>query len=204
MSTSPSFVPLWIRGQQRPASDGATFEVRNPQSHKVVSVSASATSDDCKAAVQAAGEAFKTWEHTPMAVKRKIFLKAAELLETEKYAQEVLSAVMEETASEKSWAIATGGASARAIREITYAVPELKGESWPSAYPGATVHMQRRAMGVILAIAPWNAPVTLSLRAVCIPLICGNTAVFKSSEYSPRSQSIVAEVFHEASDYLRS
>ena len=48
-----------------------------------------------------------------------------------------------------------------------------------------------------LAIAPWNAPATLSFRAICIPLICGNTVVLKSSEYSPISQEIVVEVMHE-------
>jgi acyl-CoA reductase-like NAD-dependent aldehyde dehydrogenase len=202
MSASPNFVPLWINGQQRAASDGATFEVRNPQSGKVVFVSASATSDDCKAAVHAAGEAFKTWEHTPMTVKREIFLKTADLSESEKYAQKAMSAVMEETASEKSWAGAVTGAMAGTLREVTYAVPELKGETWPSASPGATVYMQRRAMGVILAIAPWNALV-LSVRAIGIPLLCGNTVVLKSSEYSPRSQAIVAEVFHEVGESLR-
>lgn len=48
-----------------------------------------------------------------------------------------------------------------------------------------------------LAIAPWNAPATLSFRAICIPLICGNTVVLKSSEYSPISQEIVVEIMHE-------
>lgn len=49
-----------------------------------------------------------------------------------------------------------------------------------------------------MSIAPWNAPVTLSLRAVLIPIICGNTVVLKSSEYSPRSQAVVVELLHEA------
>lgn len=47
-------------------------------------------------------------------------------------------------------------------------------------------------------IAPWNAPVSLSLRAILIPIMCGNTAILKCSEVSPRSQAIVAEVFEEA------
>ena len=48
-----------------------------------------------------------------------------------------------------------------------------------------------------LSIAPWNAPVALALRAVAVPLICGNTVVLKSSEYSPGSQEIVVELLHE-------
>ena len=48
------------------------------------------------------------------------------------------------------------------------------------------------------SIAPWNAPVALTMRAVAVPLLCGNTVVLKSSEYSPRSQALVVELFQEA------
>jgi len=53
-------------------------------------------------------------------------------------------------------------------------------------------------MGVIFGIAPWNAPFVLTIRAIAIPLICGNTVVLKSSEFSPRSQSLAIQLFHEA------
>lgn len=53
-----------------------------------------------------------------------------------------------------------------------------------------------------LAIAPWNAPISLSFRAIAIPLICGNTVVLKSSEYSPRAQEIVVEIMHEVRRYV--
>lgn len=52
-----------------------------------------------------------------------------------------------------------------------------------------------------LSIAPWNAPLTLAARAVAVPLICGNTVVLKSSEYSPRIHEILVEVMHEVSSY---
>jgi acyl-CoA reductase-like NAD-dependent aldehyde dehydrogenase len=39
---------LWINGQRREASDGKTFDVRNALTGEVVSVSASASSQDCK------------------------------------------------------------------------------------------------------------------------------------------------------------
>ncbi len=55
----------------------------------------------------------------------------------------------------------------------------------------------RDPVGVVFAIAPWNAPVTLSLRAIATPLICGNTVILKASEYSPLSQRIVVEAFME-------
>lgn len=56
----------------------------------------------------------------------------------------------------------------------------------------------RDPVGVVFAIAPWNAPITLSLRAIATPLICGNTVILKSSEYSPLTQRTVVEAFMEA------
>lgn len=46
-------------------------------------------------------------------------------------------------------------------------------------------------------IAPWNAPIILSVRALAIPLLCGNGVVFKPSDNTPRSQAIVADALNE-------
>ena len=48
-----------------------------------------------------------------------------------------------------------------------------------------------------LGISPWNAPIYLAIRAIAIPLICGNTVILKSSEHTPRTQSIVVEALVE-------
>ena len=58
--------------------------------------------------------------------------------------------------------------------------------------------VQRRAAGVVLGIAPWNAPVQLAIRAVGYALIAGNTVLVKASEYSPASQRIVMDLMLEA------
>jgi vanillin dehydrogenase len=49
----------------------------------------------------------------------------------------------------------------------------------------------RDPVGVVFAIAPWNAPTTLSLRAITVPLIFRNTVILKSSEYSPLTQRTI-------------
>ena len=45
----------------------------------------------------------------------------------------------------------------------------------------------RQPAGVVLGIAPWNAPVILGVRAIATPLACGNTVVLKGSENCPRT-----------------
>ncbi|KIM85571.1 hypothetical protein PILCRDRAFT_816768 [Piloderma croceum F 1598] len=190
------FTPLYIDGQWRPSSTDETFEVRNPQSNKVVGTSASASSQDCKDAVEAAARAFTTWEHVGLSQRRDIFIKAADILR-DKYRDKVSAAVADELAI-TSWVHIDLMSSDRNLRFTASSVNELNGEAVPSFLPGAHTFVQKRPHGVIVGIAPWNVPMTLAIRAIAVPIICGNTVVLKSSEVSPRSQSFVAEIFHEA------
>jgi acyl-CoA reductase-like NAD-dependent aldehyde dehydrogenase len=56
----------------------------------------------------------------------------------------------------------------------------------------------RQPVGVILSIAPWNAPIILGVRSLAMPLACGNTVVFKASENCPRTHALIVEAFREA------
>jgi len=51
---------------------------------------------------------------------------------------------------------------------------------------------------VVLAIAPWNAPIILCVRAFCTALACGNTVVLKASENSAGTQYLLAQLMVEA------
>ncbi|KAL0958043.1 hypothetical protein HGRIS_000219 [Hohenbuehelia grisea] len=193
------FTPLIIAGQHRPASTQETFDIRNPYTRKVVGTSASASSQDCNDAITAAADAYKIWENSPLSLRREIFLRAAELAGSEKYKQKVIETAQQETAASAGFSTGTWASGPNLLRTTASLVNELKGDSFPSgSVPGAQVVSQRRAMGVVLAISPWNAPYVLTLRAVAVPILCGNTVVLKSSELSPRSQLVVVELFEEA------
>jgi len=56
----------------------------------------------------------------------------------------------------------------------------------------------REPAGVVLGIAPWNAPIILGVRAIAVPLACGNTVVLKASEVCPRTHDLIIEAFAEA------
>ncbi|KAF8869639.1 Aldehyde/histidinol dehydrogenase [Gymnopilus junonius] len=196
---SPPLTQLYINGQWVPSSTGDTFKVHNPYSGDVVGLSSSASSDDCKTAIKAASEAFKTWRHTPLTLRRDIFLKAAEIIQSEKYKNKIMQSVAEETAAAAYWGVYNSMHPVNFLRTQAGSLSLLNGEMYPSGnVPGAQVITRRRPMGVVFAIAPWNAPVALSLRAIAVPILCGNAVILKSSEFSPRSQSVVAELFEEA------
>ena len=56
----------------------------------------------------------------------------------------------------------------------------------------------RQPAGVVLGIAPWNAPVILGVRAIATPLACGNTVVLKGIEICPRTHGLIIEALQEA------
>ena len=56
----------------------------------------------------------------------------------------------------------------------------------------------RQPAGVVLGIAPWNAPVILGVRAIAMPLACGNTVVLKASEICPGTHRLIGECLREA------
>jgi acyl-CoA reductase-like NAD-dependent aldehyde dehydrogenase len=147
--TSVPVVNLYIDGEWRPAGTQETYEVRNPQSNDVVGLAASASLDDCVAAVEAAGRAFETWEHSPLSQRRSIFLKAAELMGSEKYKAKVYEAIRAETAAVQVWAGHDSVLPRGSLEHYAGLVADLKGETFPSLIPGGHVIAQRRAMGVM-------------------------------------------------------
>ena len=73
------------------------------------------------------------------------------------------------------------------------------GQVIPSDVPGTFAMGLRRPVGVVGAIAPWNAALILSARSIAAPLVLGNTVVLKPSEWSPVSGGLIwGEIFAEA------
>jgi acyl-CoA reductase-like NAD-dependent aldehyde dehydrogenase len=88
--------------------------------------------------------------------------------------------------------------AAAMLREAAALTTQVGGEIIPSDKPGALAMALRQPVGVVLGLAPWNAPVILGVRALAAPLACGNTVVLKGSEICPRTHRLIGEVFRSA------
>ena len=84
------------------------------------------------------------------------------------------------------------------LREAAAQTYAAGGEVIPSDVPGALSFAVRQPAGVVVGMAPWNAPVILSTRAVATPLAFGNTVVLKGSERCPRTHAAVVRALHDA------
>ena len=189
-------IQLLIGGKDRDASDGATFDRINPVTGEVATRAAAATLADCDAACDAAAAAFPAWSSTGPNARRKLLLKAADLLDAR--APEFIGYGMAEAGSAPMWYGFNAMLAASMLREAAAITTQITGEVIPSDVPGLMAMGVRQAAGVVLGIAPWNAPVILGVRAVATPLACGNTVVLKASENCPALHRLIGTVLNEA------
>ncbi|QJQ52261.1 MULTISPECIES: aldehyde dehydrogenase [Vitreoscilla] len=189
-------VQLLIDGQLRDASDGKTFERISPIDGSVASVAAAATLDDVDAAIESAHQAFLIWSKLSPTERRLRLLKAADLMDAK--TAEFIQLGIQEAGSTATWYGFNVHLAANMLREAAAMTTQMDGSIIPSDVPGNLALGVRVPCGVIVGIAPWNAPVILATRALAMPLACGNTVVLKASEACPAVHQLIGQVLHEA------
>jgi len=188
-------VNLLIGARVTGARNDATFDRKNPVSGEVASRAAAATVEDAKAAVEAASAAFPRWSALGPQARRTHLLKAADRLEA--HTDEFVRLVIDETGGTAEWAGFNVMLAAGMLREAAALTTQIKGEVIPTDVPDNTAMAIRQPCGVVLAMAPWNAPIILGVRSIAVPLACGNTVVFKGSELCPGTHELIARAMHE-------
>jgi vanillin dehydrogenase len=187
---------LLIGGEWGNARSGETFEREDPYTGEVASTAAAASREDAHAAADAAAAAFPEWSATPPNARRELMQKAAGLLMER--APDIAPIVTAETGGTFGWGMFNCALAAGMLTEAAAQTTAVTGEVIPSDVPGLTAMAIRQPAGVVLGIAPWNAPIILGTRAVATPLAFGNTVVFKGSEICPRTHGEIARVIVDA------
>jgi benzaldehyde dehydrogenase (NAD) len=187
---------LLIGGAWREASSGDSYEQHFPYTGAAVGTAAAAGRDDARAAVDAAHAAFGEWSVSAPRQRREILLKAAELLLER--APEIANIITEETGGVFGWGMFNADLAAGMLREAAAQAYGLVGEVIPSDVPGKLAMGIRAPAGVVVGLAPWNAPLILATRAVATPLAYANTVVLKASEICPRTHAAVVSALNDA------
>ncbi len=186
---------LLIGDEDQASSDGRTFERLNPITGEVATRAAAATVEDARLACDAAARAFPQWSKTSPGERRRILLAAADALQAR--ADDFVAAMAEETGATAGWAMFNVGLSADMLREAASLTTQITGEIIPSNRPGSMAMAVRQPAGVVLSMAPWNAPIILGVRSIATPLACGNTVVMKTSEICPRTHRLIIDALLE-------
>ena len=173
-----------------------TFDRLDPMTGRVASTTWAMTVADANAVVDAAHSAQPEWAALGPNARRALLTKAADALASK--ADDFVAAMQTEIGATEQWARFNVMLAVSMVREAAALTTQINGEIIPSDKPGCLAMALREPAGVVLGIAPWNAPIILGARAIATPLACGNTVILKASELCPRTHALIVEAFHEA------
>jgi len=172
------------------------FTRENPLTGGVASRAVAMRAGDIPGVTARAAQGFAVWSQMGPNARRAVLMKAADALEARGDA--FVEAMMGEIGATKGWALFNLGLAASMVREAASLTTQIAGEVIPSDKPGCLSMALREPVGVIVGIAPWNAPIILGVRAIAVPLACGNAVILKASETCPRTHALIIEAFAEA------
>ncbi|WP_435256652.1 aldehyde dehydrogenase family protein [Thioclava sp. FR2] len=187
-----------IDGRRVAASDGGTMTVISPIDGSALTTYARGTKADTDAAIAAARRAFDDgrWSDLAPAVRKKVLLKWADLIEADALAIAVLG--VRENGTEIGMALKAEPLSAVAtIRYYAEAIDKLYGEIAPTD-PAFLGLVHREPVGVVGAIVPWNFPLMIGAWKFAAALAAGCTMVLKPAETACLTLVRVAELGLEA------
>lgn len=168
----------------------------SPVTGEVVSSAPAMSEADARAVADRAAQAFDVWSQSGPNARRTVLMRAAQAMEDR--GEEIVSAMVAEIGATRGWAMFNVGLAVSMVREAAALTTRIDGEVIPSDKPGCIAMALREPAGVVLGIAPWNAPVILGTRAIAVPLACGNSVILKASELCPRTHGLIIESFAQA------
>ncbi|KAJ1327771.1 vanillin dehydrogenase [Microdochium nivale] len=187
-------VPFVINGEQ--VQPNETFDVVAPGTGKTLYKCGNANVSIANQAVEAAAAAGKEWGSALPSKRRDILLKAAEIFESRR--SELSQYQIDETGAPQGWAQLNLSVTTDMLKDIAGRVSSIQGAVPITASPEVSSMVWKEPYGVVLAMAPWNAPYILGMRAVLLPIAAGCTVVFKGSENSPRISYAIVDCLQEA------
>ena len=176
----------WTTGQ-------AVIVNQNPSDlSDTIGAYAVATDAQVDDAVAAAKQALSGWAATSPQVRCDLLTKVADRLDADRDALGTLLA--REEGKIRADGIAEVARSAQFFRYFAGEAVRIGGYSGPSVRPGVEVTVQRRPIGVVGLICPWNFPIAIPAWKIAPALAYGNTVVFKPSEWTPALGHALARI----------
>src|SRR4051794_24309450 len=186
---------LYIGGEWRDATGGATLEVEDPATGEAFAEVADATVEDAQAALAAAADKQAEWAATAPKDRSEILRKAYELIHER---VDDLAVLMTRE---------MGKPVAESKAEIAYAADFLNwfsGEAlrvdgrYAVADKGTgRVIVMRQPVGPCLFITPWNFPMAMGTRKIGPAIAAGCTMVVKPAKQTPLSMLALAQILEE-------
>ena len=174
---------LLINGNWEHGCGGEVIAVECPANKKIICSVPRGNSEDVDKAVNAAESAFSSWSRMSASDRGRFLLRIADAIESR--AEELARLVAHETGNAiRTQSRPEAYGCAAIFRYFGGLSNELKGTTYP-APDDVLCYTRREPLGVVGAIVPWNAPVSLASAKIAPALCAGNTVVLKPAEDAP-------------------
>ena len=187
---------MFIDGQWTPAQSGARQNVTNPATRGIIDTVPTGGAADADIAIRSAHRAFQKWKVTPVAERARLQKKAAQLMRER--AQEIGRVLTTELGRPLAGSVIEIQRSADLLDVYAEEGLRIHAEMPITGVAGEKLIVTREPIGVVIAITPFNYPITLLTFKLGAALIAGCTMVAKPAEDTPLSTLMLAELFHQA------
>ena len=174
---------LFIDGQWRDASDGASMPAVNPYDQQVHAHVPVATAADVEDAIRAARRAYDTqWSRTLPGERARLLNRMADLIDADAERLALLETtdngkVIRETSNQMGYA-------ARLFRYYAAWADKVTGDVVPLDVKDTAGLAVREPFGVVATITAWNSPVAILCNTMPAALAAGNCVIAKPSEHA--------------------
>lgn len=186
----------FIAGKWVPADDGATFDVENPASSKVIATIASCGKNETRRAITAANDALPGWSGLSAGNRANVLRRWFNLMmENQEDLAIILTTEQGKPLSEARGEIAYGAAYVEWFAEEA---KRLYGDVIPAPDSDKRIVCIRQPVGVVACITPWNFPNAMLARKIAPALAAGCTVVCKPANETPLSAYAMTVLAEEA------
>ncbi|MEH6548842.1 MAG: aldehyde dehydrogenase family protein [Pseudomonadales bacterium] len=169
------------------------LDVINPSTATVLSTAPDASPAEIDLAVDAAARAYPAWSGLPMATRRTAIMALADALEANRDELTLINSLECGAPLKVARSVDVAIRYLRTIAAFELPVEILREDATQR------IELMRVSLGVVAAITPWNAPLTLAAAKIASALLVGNTMVLKPSPFAPlatlRLGQLASEIF---------
>jgi succinate-semialdehyde dehydrogenase/glutarate-semialdehyde dehydrogenase len=186
----------FINGAWVNHSAGKTFAVTNPASNELIAEVSNLGPQEAELAITAAEEAFQDWKNRTGKERAIIMRKWFDLIiaNTQDLAT-LMTLEQGKPLSESSGEVAYGASFiewfAEEAKRVTGSIPS-------TTWSDKRIIVLKQAIGVCVAITPWNFPIAMITRKIAPAMAAGCTIVIKPAELTPLSALALAELAQRA------
>ena len=190
MLSSANFIAgRWVTG------DSGSTEVISPHTGKLLGTCTHASNTQIDQAIKAADLAQKYWGKLPIKERSKVLFQFRNLLLRD---QDKI-ATLKASESGKTFDEAKAGLmKGIEVLEFALAIQNLDLGGKIEVSRGVTGEYRREALGVVANITPFNFPAMVPLWTIPICIALGNSYIWKPSDKTPLTATLIAECLQEA------